>query len=126
MKGRAMYKFSDKYNLGAPYIYIHPFKQLAVKKLADNAPEGLDCIIIFGSAVTPACWYGSDIDVCLIGRNIEWAQTDAMRSKGQAYDFLTYPDFENLIAISANDKFNVESDILRDGVIVYERKDNAS
>ncbi len=121
-----MYKFRDIYNLGAPYIYIHPFKQLAVKKLAENAPEGLDYIIIFGSAVTPACWYGSDIDVCLIGKNIDGTQADAMRSKGQTYDFLTYPDLENLIAISGHDRFNVESDILRDGVIVYERADNAS
>ncbi len=121
-----MYKFRDIYNLGAPYFYIHPFKQLAVKKLSENAPEWLDYIIVFGSAVTPACWYGSDIDVCLIGKNIDWTQTDAMRSKGQKYDFLTYPDFENLITISRHDKFNVESNILKDGVIVYERKDNAS
>jgi predicted nucleotidyltransferase len=117
-----LYKFFDKYNLGAPFIYIHPYKQLAAKKIADNAPENLDYIIIFGSAVTPACYCESDIDVCLIGRDADKIKTRPMRTEGQAYDFLSYTSLESFLALKRNDKFNVESRILEDGVIIYERE----
>jgi predicted nucleotidyltransferase len=120
-----VYKFFDKYNLGAPFIYIHPYKQLAAKKIADNAPENLDYIIIFGSAVTHACRSDSDMDVCLVGREAEDVNTGALRLTGQPYDFLYYPSVEDLIEKSKINKFGVSSDILRDGVIVYAGKNNA-
>jgi hypothetical protein len=46
-----------------------------------------------------------------------------MRTQGQSYDFLTYPCIEDLIAISSDDRFNIESEIFKNGVIVYDRAD---
>jgi fructose-specific component phosphotransferase system IIB-like protein len=97
---------------------------LAVKKIADNAAAELDYIIIFGSSITPWCHFNSDIDVCLIGENAAAFNPDPLRTEGQAYDFLPYSSVAEIKKRSRTDRCNVESRILKDGLIIYEGRRN--
>ena len=84
-----MYKFIDKYNLGKPYIYIHPYMQHHVKRLVDIIPDGITHFIVFGSAVGVACKPYSDLDICLIG-DVDDADLAVLRTGDVVLDIHHY------------------------------------
>ena len=116
------YKFKDIHNYGEPYIYIHPYMQKAVKYLTDNIYDWVDYVIIFGSSTNPSCHVNSDIDVCLIGKPQEEFNSQALRDKEHAYDFVLLDTKENLKQKSDEDFCSVYRDIVEKGVVVYAKK----
>ena len=120
--GELMYKFIDKYNLGKPFCYIHPYKQMAVKHLVDNVEDWVENVIIFGSSVTHAHYYDSDLDVCIVGIPTEEFSSQKLRLKGEIYDFILV-DSPELLKQKSNDDFcSVYRDIMDGGVVVYDKK----
>ena len=122
----AVYKFLDKYNVGAPFCYIHPYKQLAAKHLVDNVEDWVEGVIIFGSGVTPAHHYDSDLDVCIIGTPGEEFSSRDLRLRGEAYDFVLVESPELLKQKSEADFCSVYRDIMDGGVVVYVKKNNSA
>ncbi|MCL1846040.1 MAG: nucleotidyltransferase domain-containing protein [Defluviitaleaceae bacterium] len=90
-----MYLFKDKYNLGKPYIYIHPYKQKIVNDIVARAFSEISQLIVFGSAVSLACKPHSDVDVCVIGDFCE-SKLRELRVTGEALDFVHYTDVDSL------------------------------
>ena len=119
-----MYKFIDKHNLGSPFHYVHPYKQLAVKHLVDNVEDWVEGVIIFGSSVTHAHHYDSDLDVCIIGTPAGEFSSINLRVKGVAYDFILVDSVEELKQKSDEDFCSVYREIMEGGVVVYDRKNN--
>ena len=120
--GEGMYKFLDKYNLGAPFYYVHPYKQEAVKHLVDNVDDWVESVIIFGSSVTHTHHYDSDLDVCIIGKPVGEFSSKNLRVKGQSYDFILVDSAELLLQKSDDDFCSVYRDIVDGGIVVYDRK----
>jgi len=120
-----VYKFIDKHNLGVPFCYVHPYKQLAVKHLVDNVEDWVEGVIIFGSAVTHAHYYESDLDVCIIGTPPGEFSSRNLRLKGEAYDFILVESAQLLKQKSFEDFASVYRDIMDGGVVVYDKKNNA-
>ena len=89
------YKFIDKHGYGGPYVYIHPYKQKAVKQIVDNIFPGVSQLIIFGSATSTACKPSSDIDVCVIGE-FDTEQVAKLRQAGDVLDILHFVNVESL------------------------------
>ena len=119
-----VYKFIDKYNYGAPYYYVHPYKQHAVKHLVDNVDDWVDVVIIFGSSVTHAHHYESDLDVCIIGIPDEEFSSQKLRLRGEPYDFILV-DSAMILRQKSDEDFNsVYRDIMEEGVVVYDKKSN--
>jgi len=117
-----MYKFLDKHNLGRPFYYVHPYKQLAVKHLVDNVEDWVDGVIIFGSAVTHAHFYESDLDVCIIGVPTGEFSSYNLRIKGESYDFILVESVTLLKQKSDEDFSSIYRDIMEEGVVVYVKK----
>jgi len=90
-----MYLFKDKYNLGKPYIYIHPYKQNVVSEVVKNVFKEVNQIIVFGSAVSLACKPHSDVDLCVIGNFCE-SKLSHLRVKGESIDILHYTSVSDL------------------------------
>ena len=115
-------RFKDLHGLGAPYIFVHPHKQLAVKHLVDNKPPWVDCIIIFGSALGDHHFYKKDLDVCIIGENFDkdepFQYQRHLRLPGIRYDFLTYDTIHDIIDENAP-LGSVERRISEGGLVVY-------
>ncbi|MCL2378159.1 MAG: nucleotidyltransferase domain-containing protein [Defluviitaleaceae bacterium] len=120
-----MYKFLDKHNLGKPFYYIHPYKQLAVKHLVDNVEDWVEGVIIFGSSVTYAHHYDSDLDVCIIGTPKKEFSSRNLRLKGEPYDFILVDSAKLLKQKSDEDFSCVYRDIMEEGVVVYDKKNNS-
>ena len=120
-----MYKFLDKHNLGSPIYYVHPYKQLAVKHLVNNVEDWVESVIIFGSSVTYAHHYDSDLDVCIIGTPAGEFSSCDLRLKGEAYDFIVVESPEVLKQRSDEDFCSVYRDIMEGGVVVYDKKNNS-
>ena len=121
-----MYKFLDVHNLGKPFYYIHPYKQMAVKHLVDNVEDWVENIIIFGSSVTHAHHYNSDLDVCIVGIPIEEFSSHKLRLKGQMYDFILIDSLKLLKQKSDDDFCSVYRDIMDGGVVVYDKKSKSA
>ena len=115
--------FKDIYGYGLPYVYIHPYKQKAVKHLIDNLPKWVTHVIIFGSAVKSGHFWWNDIDVCLIGEAVgdNYTQGLKIRNSEHGYDFVIYSSPEELESDAAN-YANLGYHIKREGVMVYESK----
>jgi len=120
----AVHKFIDKHNLGVPFCYVHPYKQLAVKHLVDNVEDWVEGVIIFGSAVTDAHFYESDVDVCIVGTPSGEFSSRDLRLKGEAYDFVLVESPDMLKQKSDEDFCSVYRDIMEGGVVVYDKKNN--
>ncbi|MCL1877621.1 MAG: nucleotidyltransferase domain-containing protein [Defluviitaleaceae bacterium] len=90
-----MYLFKDKYNLGKPYIYIHPYKQKIVSDIVERAFDEISQLVVFGSAVSLACKPHSDVDICVIGNFCE-SRLSELRITGEALDLVHYPDVNTL------------------------------
>jgi predicted nucleotidyltransferase len=116
-----MWKYKDQFVFGHPYIFIHPFKQQAVKHLVDNIPAWVDYAIVFGSAIMPYCRHESDIDIALIGNLSGETNLDNLRIDNQSYDFLKYKSVNELKQKATTSRQNVEKDIYERGVVVFER-----
>jgi len=119
-----MYKFIDKHNLGKPFYYIHPYKQLAVKHLVDNIEDWVEGVIIFGSSVTHAHHYDSDLDVCIIGTPTREFTSRNLRLRGESYDFIPIESAETLKQKSDEDFCSIYRDIVEGGVVIYDKKSN--
>lgn len=90
--------------------------------MVDNLPSGypwVDYAIVFGSAVSPSCHYGSDIDICLVGKTAEDFNSQRLRDKSHAYDFILVDSKQDLVEKSENDFCSVYRDIWEEGVVVY-------
>jgi predicted nucleotidyltransferase len=90
-----MYLFHDKYNLGKPYIYIHPYKQKIVSEVVSRVFDEISQLVVFGSAVSLACKPYSDVDFCVIGDFCE-SKIKNLRIKGEEIDFLHYKSIDEL------------------------------
>jgi predicted nucleotidyltransferase len=90
-----MYLFKDKYNLGKPYIYIHPYKQMIVRNVVEKVFSDITQLIVFGSSVSLTCKPYSDVDICVIG-NFDGIRLGELRVKGEAIDFVHYPCINEL------------------------------
>jgi predicted nucleotidyltransferase len=119
-----MYKFNDRYEYGGPFVYIHPYKQRAVKYLVENVDDTVQYVIVFGSAAHPSCARDSDIDVCIIGVNSEEFNSRNLRLAGESYDFMTYPSTDALLEEAGLSCQNVAKTIYEEGVVVYARESN--
>ena len=117
-----MYKFKDVHSLGKPFYYVHPYKQLAVKHLVDNAYDWIEGIIVFGSAVSHAHHYDSDLDVCIIGVPTGEFCSRNLRIREESYDFILVESVDMLRQLSNNDNFSVYHDIMTEGVLVYDKR----
>lgn len=107
-----MYLFKDKHNLGKPYIYIHPYKQKIVHEVVARAFEEITQLIVFGSAVSPACKPYSDVDFCIIGDFCE-SKIKNLRIPGEVLDFM---HFKNVEILREDSRFCKE---VEKGVRVY-------
>ena len=79
--------------------------------------------IIFGSATNYSCWWGSDIDVCLVGVDASY-NTKPLRVPGQAYDFIFYKNLEELRKQAH--AHGIEKEIWEKGVVVYGNRNQES
>lgn len=113
--------FKDIYGFGVPYIYVHPYKQKAVKHLVENLQSWVTHVIVFGSAVKSGHFWWSDIDVCLIGEppNDNYTQGLKIRNSNHSYDFVLYSSLYELER-DAISYANLGYHIIREGVVVYE------
>lgn len=113
--------FKDIYNLGYPFVHIHPHKQKVVEYLIENSPSWVTHIIIFGSSVGTWHLYHSDLDVCLIGSDTLTTQERQNMSKRDIrYNFLYYKSI-NEILDNIHELNDVQGEIARKGVMVYEQ-----
>jgi predicted nucleotidyltransferase len=90
-----MYLFKDKYNLGKPYVYIHPYKQGVVRDVVQRVFSGVEQLIIFGSSVSLSCKANSDVDICVIGDFCE-SKLSQLRVEGEVMDIVHYPCADSL------------------------------
>ena len=111
-----MYKFIDKFKLGTPYRYIHPYQQQNVKTLCEKTFDGIEYVIIFGSSVNLTCHQHSDLDVCVIG-DFDPILLKDFRIKGVAMDLFHYKSLKE----AASDTMLYTG--IKEGVVVY---DNAT
>lgn len=111
-----MPKFNDIHQYGEPFSYIHPYKQKEVKHLVDHITAPITHAIVFGSGTNYTCWWGSDLDVCLIGVDASY-NTKPLRYPGQAYDFIFYNSLQELAQNTTPN--SVEKEIWEKGVVVY-------
>ena len=91
-----VYLFKDKYNLGKPFIYIHPYKQLLAKQVTDRIFAGISHLLVFGSAVSLACKPYSDLDICVIGDFCE-SNLSQLRIPGEHLDLIHYTSADVLM-----------------------------
>lgn len=115
------YLYFDKYGYGEPFIYIHPFKQSAVKYLVEHVSPEITHVIIFGSSTSPCCRSWSDIDVCLVGDIDETKPLSFLQKKGESYDILKYKSIHEIGRLAERSIQNIEKSILEKGVLVYEQ-----
>ena len=108
-----MYQFIDKHNLGKPYTYIHPYKQFLVKNIVDKIFDGVEYLVVFGSATSMACKPYSDLDICVVGDFCE-SELAKLRVKGESIDILHYCNLEAL-----KEDRRLYNEIAEKGVKVY-------
>ena len=104
---------------GYPYCHIHPYKQDAVQYFVENKPEWITHVIVFGSAVTTAHLWYSDLDICVIGER-DAANLSYRRAKLDTvnYDIVWRSSIDHL-RDSAQRNYPVYRDILQKGVLVF-------
>jgi predicted nucleotidyltransferase len=68
---RKIFEFSVDPDVGDSfYRFVHPRRQMYLKSILESLPKSVDELWIFGSAVTPNHFSGSDLDIMLIGDDI--------------------------------------------------------
>ena len=115
------YVFFDKYNLGEPYTYIHPFHQKAIKHLVEHLPEWIEVVAVFGSSVRTTCGPNSDLDICLIGQMPEQENLRQLRLPEHQYDFINVASRALLMEKAQQSFQNIYQNIVKEGVIVYDK-----
>lgn len=116
-----MYKFINKYGYGEPFIYIHPYRQKAVKYAVDNVFDWVLYIVVFGSSINTTCKFNSDIDMCLIGKPSSMFDLNLLRLQNESYDFILVESEEELFSKASLNNQNIYKNILENGVIVYDK-----
>ena len=116
-----MYKFYDKYNLGEPYVYIHPYRQEDVRRLVEQIPDWVQYLIVFGSSVRVYCKMTSDLDLCVIGPGKFSEDFLSMFENG--VDVIYYDSVCNYLGKVKQIPFSASGDSYRKGVVVYARQD---
>ena len=114
--------FKDIDNLGYPFYHVHPYKQNAVKFLVDRIDEEIKQVLVFGSAVHTWHFYEKDLDLCFICPDDYVIDRNKLRYKNTELNILTYPSFVDLYKY-IDDINCVRTNIVREGVLVYARKD---
>lgn len=114
-------------DLCEPYQYIHPLSLPYIELLMNQKiPEAVEYIVLFGSALTLANNPSSDIDLCFILTEINQNTQDACyslsRKMGKQFDMIlkTKADIEE----EYNDISSIVYDIVREGVVIYDKKKN--
>ena len=102
---------------------MHPKKQMAVKKTIENVPEWIEYIILFGSATNPTCKDSSDIDMVLIGNNIE-EEKYTFKLKEESYEILQYSSIKDYLESVNVNPYGASMESYKKGVIIYEREKN--
>ena len=116
-----MHRFLDRHHYGTPYVFVHPYKQQAVKQIIDSLPDWVEMAIVFGSAVQNYCTPESDIDLCIIGLPPN-PNNYGIATYGESCDILQY-DTKYLLTeqLHAN-RFSVERNIYEKGIVLYARE----
>jgi len=100
--------FIDKYNLGEPFIFIHPYKQKEVYDAVQNLSDSVDALIIFGSATGLSCFANSDIDACVVSKTKD---ISSVKFSNSPADILVYSSIDELRSLKDEDMFNIEKKI---------------
>ena len=120
---RVLRRFRDIHELGEPFCFVHPYKQKAVKYLVDRLPDSVSYAFVFGSAIQSGHFWWHDLDVCLVAGNLpdNFASPLKLKPREHSYDFVVYPSMEAL-RLEYDDYTSVGYHVLREGLLVYERK----
>lgn len=108
---------------------IHPRKQQSVENIyrlaRDKYPDVFRRIIIFGSAITWECWYGSDLDICLDWNPEVYREIDGFH-KGRALDAIldigdAIEGERDILNYREDDDSLVFREIREKGLVIYEQ-----
>ena len=118
----SFYTFNPKYS--EPFSLIHPLKVNHVLELInDSIPEYIDGVILFGSSLDLTCTPFGDIDLYVISREGKKSyeyfhkRCKALKIKADILVADTQTFMEEALDINA-----IERQVLKQGVVVYEKE----
>ena len=120
------YAFNPKYP--EPFSLIHPLKVKQVQELVSDAmPAYVDLVILFGSSLDLTCSPFADVDLYVISDDEKGAyeffhkRCKALKIKADILVSDKYGFMEEALDINA-----VERQILKQGVVVYEKESHTA
>ena len=114
-------------SLPEPFNVIHPYQLKSVRQLlANNFPDEIELIILFGGSLDLTCGKDSDLDLYVISENenkmnVYNIVSDLCRPLKKRFDILVsnLHDYKE----SSGEHGTVESKIKRKGVCIYAREE---
>jgi len=122
----SFYTFNPKYP--EPFSLIHPLKVEQVMELVSDAlPSYIDCVILFGSSLNITCTPFGDVDLYVISDDDKGAyeffhkRCKALKIKAD----ILVSDVKTFME-EALDINTVERQVLKQGVVVYEKESHVT
>jgi len=122
----AFYTFNPQYP--EPFSLIHPLKLKDIQNLLDCVmPAFIDCVILFGSSLDLTCSPYSDVDLYVISDEDKAAyeffhrRCKTLKIKADILAADKYAFMEDALDINA-----IERQILKQGVVLYEKKSHTA
>lgn len=102
--------------------YVAPLKQREVKILIDTVPACVEMLVLFGSAITDCCRPFSDIDLVIVGEELDSHQQELLAYRKQIkseMDILMMSRRELQEAVKTELPFYKE--LYEKGIVIYEK-----